>query len=135
MASSAMFAGLVIDEEGNPAEVAYVGENACYVVDDDDFKRHIDAAVVDLQVLKFMRGQVEGQRDLAVTTMLDMMGKDDIFTKAAVESSIDNIEDAVGQPIPEEARQYLGMLGFRVIIDYQGNVVDLEMPAGEIDEE
>ena len=43
MAGSAMFAGLVVDEDGNAAEVAYVGENACYVVDDDDFRRHIDA--------------------------------------------------------------------------------------------
>ena len=67
--------------------------------------------------------------------MLDMMGKDDIFTKAAVESSIDNIEDSVGQPIPEEARQFLGMLGFRVVIDYEGTVVDMELPAGEIDED
>ena len=82
-----------------------------------------------------MRGQVEDQRDLAVDAMLNMMGKDDIFTKAAVESSINNIEDSVGQPIPEDARQYLGMLGFRIIIDFHGNVVDMELPAGGIDEE
>jgi hypothetical protein len=135
MAGSAMFAGLVVDENGNAAEVAYVGANACYVVDDDDFKRHIDAEVVDRQVLRFMRGQVEDQRDLAVDAMLNMMGKDDIFTKAAVESSINNIEDSVGQPLPEDARQYLGMLGFRIIIDFHGNVVDMELPAGGIDEE
>ncbi len=135
MAGSAMFAGLVVDEDGNAAEVAFVGENACYVVNDDDFKRHIDAEQVDRQVLRFMRGQVEDQRDVAVDAMLNMMGKDDIFTKAAVESSINNIEDSVGQPIPEDARQYLGMLGFRIIIDFHGNVVDMEMPAGGIDEE
>ena len=135
MAGSAMFEGLVVDEEGNAAEVAFVGENACYVVVDDDFKRHIDAEQVDLQVLRFMRGQVEDQRDVAVDAMLNMMGKDDIFTKAAVESSINNIEDSVGQPLPEDARQYLGMLGFRIIIDFHGNVVDMELPAGEIDEE
>ena len=135
MAGSAMFAGLVVDEEGNAAEVAYVGENACYVVNDDDFRRHIDAEEVDRQVLRFMRGQVEDQRDLAVDAMLNMMGKDDIFTKAAVESSINNIEDSVGQPIPEDARQYLGMLGFRIVIDFHGNVVDMELPAGGIDEE
>ncbi len=135
MAGSAMFAGSVVDEDGNAAEVAFVGENACYVVNDDDFKRHIDAELVDRQVLRFMRGQVEDQRDVAVDAMLNMMGKDDIFTKAAVESSINNIEDSVGQPIPEDARQYLGMLGFRIIIDFHGNVVDMELPAGGIDEE
>jgi hypothetical protein len=130
MARTAMFAGLVVDEIGQPATVAHVGENACYVVMDDDFKRHIDAEIVDRQVLRFMREQVEGQRDLAVQTMLDMLGKDDIFTKAALESSINNIDQNVGQPLPDEAKQWLGMLGFKIVIDFQGNVVDLQMPAG-----
>ena len=37
MAPTAMFAGLVFDENGRPAETGYVGDNACYVVNDDDF--------------------------------------------------------------------------------------------------
>jgi hypothetical protein len=134
MAQRAMFEGLVFDEAGNPASVAWVGENACYVVWDDDFKRHIDAEEVDRQVLRFMRDQVEGQRDLAVTAMLEMLGKDDIFTKAAVESSINNIEKAVGNPIPTEARQYLGMLGFKIVIDLHGHVLGINLPASAIDE-
>lgn len=133
MARTAMFTGLVFDEAGNPAEMAYVGENACYVVDDDDFRRHIDAAVVDRAVLAFMRDQVEDHREIAVQQMLEMMGKDDVFTKAAVESSINNMEEAVGQPIPEDARQWLGMLGFKIVIDVHGNVVDMQMPAGGIE--
>ena len=36
--------------------------------------------------------------------------------------------------IPEQSRQWLGMMGFRVIINDQGQVVDIEMPAGEIEE-
>lgn len=135
MTRNAMFAGLVVDEAGNPAEVALVGENACYVVMDDDFRRHIDAQLVDAQVLRYMRGQVDEHRDLAVEQMLNMLGKDDIFTKVAVESSINNIEKNVGQPIPEEARQWMGMLGFRIVIDYQGNVTDVQMPAGGIEED
>ena len=101
MARAAMFAGLVVDESGNAAEVKHVGENACYVVWDDDFRRHIDAEQVDRQVLRFMREQVDDHRDLAVEQMLNMLGKDDIFTKVAVESSINNIEKNVGQPIPK----------------------------------
>ncbi len=135
MAQFAMFAGLVFDEAGNPAEVASVGNEACYVVLDDDFRRHIDAAEVDRQVLRSLREQVEGSRDLAVSTMLDMMGQDDLFTKAAVESSIDRMEEAVGQPIPQDALQWLGMLGFRIVIDFHGHVVDLDMPAGGIIDE
>lgn len=134
MARTAMFDGLVVDEAGRPVEVGYVGENACYVVYDDDFQRFIDAAEVDRQVLRFMRGQVDDNRQLAVSTMLDMMGKDDIFTKAAVESTIEHMEDAVGQPIPAEARQWLGMLGFRIVVDFHGEVVDIQLPAGGIDE-
>ncbi len=130
MARTAMFAGLVFDEAGNPAEIAYVGEDACYVVDDDDFRRHIDAAQVDRAVLRFLRGQVEDNREIAVKSMLEMMGQDDVFTKAAVESSINRMEDAVGQPIPEDARQWLGMLGFKIVIDVHGSVVDIQMPAG-----
>jgi hypothetical protein len=61
-----------------------------------------------------------------------MMGQDDVFTKAAVESSINRMEDAVGQPIPEDARQWLGMLGFKIVIDIHGSVVDIQMPSGGI---
>jgi hypothetical protein len=84
-----------------------------------------------------MRDQVQDNRQLAVGAMLDMMGKDDLFTKAAVESSIDHMEEAVGQPIPEDARQWLGMLGFRIVIDFRGEVIDIQLPAaaaGEDDE-
>ncbi len=130
-----MFEGLVFDERRKVAQVKHVGERACYVVDEDGFLRHIDAAQVDQQVLDFLKGQVDQHRDLAVSGVLDMMGKDDIFTKAAVESSIDNIDQAVGQAIPEQSRQWLGMMGFRVIIDDQGLIVDIEMPAGEIDDD
>ena len=135
MASTAMFAGLVMDENGRPAEVDAVGSAACYVIYDDDFRRYIDAAHVDRQVLRFMREQMDDNRQLAVGAMLDMMGKDDLFTKIAVESTIDHMEDAVGQPIPEDARQWLGMLGFRIVIDFHGEVIDVQLPAAAGGEE
>lgn len=135
MAQTAMFGGLVFDENGRPAEVDFVGNDACYVVYDEDFRRFVDAAQVDRQVLRYMREQVQDNRQIAVSTMLEMMGKDDLFTKAAVESTIDHMEDAVGQNIPEDARQWLGMLGFRVVIDFHGEVIDIQMPAAGTDEE
>lgn len=134
MPNEAMFTGLIFDEAGNPAILKYVGDKPCYVIDDDGFLRHIDAQEVDRQVIRFMQGQVEDNKDMAVSTMLDMMGKDDIFTKAAVESSINNMEESVGNPIPDQAKQWLGMLGFKIVIDHEGNVIDMEMPAGSIDE-
>ncbi len=134
MAPHAMFEGLVFDEEGKPAATTMIGEDAYYVLNDDDFRRHIDATVIDRQVLRFMRGQVEGAKDEAVEAMLQMMGKDDLFTKAAVESSINNMEDAVGNVIPVEGRQMLGMLGFKIKVDYQGNVLDINMPSAPLEE-
>lgn len=134
MARYAMFEGLVFDEAGTPLPVVMVGEDACYVVTDDDFKRHISAESVDGQVLRALRQQVEGQRDAAVSAMLQMLGSDDLFTKAAVESSINNMEKAVGSPVPAEARQYLGMVGFRIVLDYHGDVMDISMPAASGEE-
>jgi hypothetical protein len=134
MATTAMFEGLVVDEKGNQAPVKWVGDRACYVVDDDGFLRHIDAVKVDRQVLAFIKGQVDSHRDLAVDGVLQMLGKDDLFTKAAVESSIEKMDESVGQPIPAEARQWLGMLGFRIVINDESEVIDIEMPAGGIDE-
>ena len=129
MSKEAMFAGLVVDENGKAAGVTHVGANACYVVMDDDFKRHIDAEQIDRQVLRFFREQVDANRDLAVNAALDQMGTKDIFAKAAIEASIDNMEQAVGNPIPEDARRMLGMFGFRITIDVHGNVVDINMPS------
>lgn len=134
MAAVAMFEGLVFDEEDKPAETTMLGEEAFYVLHDDDFRRHVPAAQIDGQVLRFMRGQVEGQRDEAVTAMLEMLGKDDLFTKAAVESSINNMEHAVGNPIPYEGRQMLGMLGFKITVDFQGQVININMPAAPLGE-
>lgn len=125
-----MFEGLVVDEAGNSLPVKYVGTEACYVMDDDGFLRHIDAEKVDRQVLSFIKEQVEQHRDLAVGGALQMLGKDDLFTKAAIESSIDAMDEKVDHHIPSEARQWLGMLGFRVVIDDQGQLVDVQIPAG-----
>lgn len=130
-----MFEGLVFDEAGNPAEVAWVGDDACYVVRDDDFRRHIEAASVDRQVLQHIKQQVAAHKDLAVSGVLEMLGKDDLFTKVAVESSIDQMDQNVGQPIPEEARQLLGMMGFRIVINIHGDVISVEMPAASIDDD
>jgi len=128
VAKNAMFEGLVFDETGNPTKVDYVGQNACYVVLDDDFKRYVNAEDVDVQVLRALHAQVEGERELAVGAMMQMLGQDDLFTKAALESSINNMEKAVGTSIPPEARQYLAMLGFRITIDVHGVVAGITMP-------
>ena len=131
MTRQALFRGLVYDEFERPVATTQVGSEAFYVVDDNGFLRHIDAEEVDRQVLSIFLTQLEENKDLAVEQALRMMGKDDIFTKAALDASMRNIDmdKIIAQGIPEQARNFLGMLGFRILINLHGEVVGLDQPA------
>ncbi|MCB9420893.1 MAG: hypothetical protein H6667_13885 [Ardenticatenaceae bacterium] len=130
MARQAMFAGLVYDENERVVETAVIGPDAFYVIDDDGFKRHIDSEEVDRQVLGFFLAQLEDNKELAVEQMLNMMGKDDLFTKAAIDASLRNVnmDEIIAQGVPEQARNMLGMLGFRITINLHGEVIKLDQP-------
>jgi hypothetical protein len=135
----ALFEGLVSDENGNAVGVAYVGEDPTYVVWEDGFKYHVDSRPVDEAVLAVFRDQVKQNEDLVSDSVMKMMGKDDLFTKAAVSSTVKNLDKNFAQlfetGIPEQARQYLGMLGFRVVINRHGDVVNVNMPSSPIDDD
>lgn len=136
MANRALFEGLVYDEEGNSVETAVIGTESYYVVNDDGFLRHVDSEVVDRQVLGVFLTQLEENKDLAVEQMLNMMGKDDLFTKAAIDASLRNIDmdQIIAQGIPEQARNMMGMLGFRIVINHHGEVIKLDQPTMPDDE-
>jgi predicted RNA polymerase sigma factor len=59
---------------------------------------------------------------------MKMIGRDDLFTKAMIDASIDNMEQLLEQGIPQDMRAWLGMMGFRVIVNYRGEVVKVEQP-------
>jgi hypothetical protein len=130
MADQALFEGLIYDELGRPVTVAYVGTDAHYVVDDDGFHRHVLAETVDRQVLEMFVEQLQANKELAVAQALQMLGQDDLFTKAALDHSIENVspEQIIQQGIPPQARDMMGMMGFRVVIDVHGELVSVEQP-------
>lgn len=132
MARKALFEGLVVDEQDRPVEVALVGEEPCYVVDDDGFRRHIPSEMVDRQVLNFMKEFIAGHEDIISDQTAKMLGQDDIFTRASIAQHLKNIDqqfDMLFQiGLPEEQRAYLGMMGFRVRINVHGEVLDVEQP-------
>lgn len=130
MANRAMFEGLICDENGNPVIVAYVGDEAFYVVNDNGFRRHVDADPVDREVLGFFVSQLQENKELAIEQALRMMGQDDLFARAAVDASIRQVDinDIIRQGLPPQARDMLGMLGFRVVINYHGELVRLDQP-------
>ena len=131
--TKAIFEGLVFDEHDRALAIAYVGDDPTYVVIEDGFKYHVDARKVDDQIIAAFSEQIQGNQNLVSEGMMKMMGKDDLFTKAAVTSALKNMDKNLAQlyqtGIPEQARQYLGMMGFRVTINRHGDVVDLDMPA------
>ena len=132
MTQKALFAGLVVDEYGNALEVAYVGQDPCYVVDDAGFKRHIPSHDVDLQVLEHMRAMMKGHEDLISEQAAQMLGQDDIFSRAILKEQIKNIDQQFEQileaGIPEESRAYMGMMGFKIVINVHGDVLDVQQP-------
>ena len=132
MPKKPIFEGLVYDEYGSPVETGWVGNEPCYIVDDDGFKRHIPAEEVDRQVWKFMQEQIEGNEDLLSEQAAEMLGQDDIFTMAAIQNQLKNMDaqyDQLAQVgIPEESRIYMGMIGFRITISLHGDVLGIEQP-------
>ncbi|MCB9009066.1 MAG: hypothetical protein H6656_17165 [Ardenticatenaceae bacterium] len=136
MANKALFQDLIFDELGNRVETAVVGHDMFYVIDDAGFKRHIDADQVDRQVLSIFLQQLEENKETAVEQALRMMGKDDLFTKAAIDAQLNNIDmdQIIAQGIPAQARDMMGMMGFRITINFHGEVVDIAQPTAPDDE-
>jgi hypothetical protein len=126
----AFFEGLVVTEDGMPVDVSYVGTTAYYVIDDQGFRRHVEAREVDRPVLTQFMEQLQEHREEAVMAMLMQLGQDDLFTKAAVESTVRNlnVDQILDQGLPPQARQMLAMLGFRIVVNVHGEVVRVDMP-------
>ena len=66
MGTQALFAGLIFDEQGNPVEVTYIGDESVYVVNDTGFHRHIPSIDVDRQIVKSMVDQIKNLLNLFV---------------------------------------------------------------------
>ncbi len=128
-----LFAGLVVDENGNVADTTCVGGEPCYVVDDMGFRRHIPAEQVDRVVLGEIAGMMKGSEEYISEQTAKMIGQEDPFTKAALESQLKNIDKQfdllIQTGLPEDTRLYLGMVGFKVVINVHGEVLRVEQPA------
>ena len=132
MPAEPLFTGLVFDEDDQLVETALIGSEPCYVVDDDGFKRHIPSADVDCQVLGLLQDGIEGHEEIISEQAAKMSGQDDIFSRAIFLEQLKNIDrqfdQLIEQGLPEEGRAYMGMTGFKIIINHHGEVVDVEQP-------
>lgn len=136
----ALFSGLIYDENDDPVDDVYVGQDSCYVIDDHGFKKHILSELVDRQVLDQMRSMVEGNEEIISQQTAKMLGQDDIFTYAMIANQLKNMDEQFDKlletGIPNEAKSYMGLMGFKIIINVHGDVIRVNqpgIPSGEED--
>ena len=139
MATRAVFEGLVFDENDRQLSVSFVGEDACYVIDDDGFLRHITADQIDRQVLDALFCQIEKNKEAIADQTIKMIGQDDLFTHAIIQNQLENVDEQrerlMESGLPESGRAYLGMLGFKIVVNYHGEVLRVEQPAMPAEDE
>ena len=49
-----------------------------------------------------------------------------------IDSSISNMDQVMQQGLPDDARTMLGMVGFKIVVNVHGEVVNLELPGQEL---
>jgi hypothetical protein len=132
-ARKALFGDLIFSEGGQPAQVVTIGGVPHYAVPDGDFLRHVEAELVDRQILDLMKERILPMKDAIIEGLIQMLGQENLFTRPAIESAIEHMDriletDSVDV---EELRTALWMTGFRATVDVHGEVVELEMPGVE----
>ncbi|MBN2554986.1 MAG: hypothetical protein JXA97_03520 [Anaerolineales bacterium] len=129
MAAIAVFSGLLVDDTDQFVETTTIGGEAFYIIDDDGFQRHIESEPVDREILTQIFAMMEGQEEYISENAMKMLGQEDIFTKAAIEQSLKKMDEQIDAMLkiglPADTLTWLGMMGFRVTINYHGEVLEI----------
>ena len=128
----ALFEGLVFDTSEQPLAVTWVGDDPSYVLDDGGFLRHIPAAEVDQQVWEAITSGISGNEDFLSEQTAKMLGQEDIFSIAVIRQQLENSREQFDQlrntGLPQDMRSYLGMTGFKIVVDIHGDVIEIKQP-------
>ncbi len=85
-----------------------------------------------------MAEMMKGSEDFLSEQAAKMLGQEDVFTIAAIQQQLKNMDKQFDQllqvGLPEDMRAYLGMMGFKIIINVHGEVVRVEQPGAITDE-
>jgi hypothetical protein len=128
-----MFADLVFNEEGERAGPVTIGGEPFYAVPEDDFLRHVEAEHIDRQIVERLQERIRGMSDIVTAGVIQMLGQEDLFTRASIEHAIENMDRILepGAVDVDQLRTALWMAGFRAIVDVHGDLVRLELPGWE----
>ncbi|MGD0576327.1 MAG: hypothetical protein ABSB61_13340 [Anaerolineales bacterium] len=136
---AAVFEGLVFTEQGQPLSATSVGGESFYVIDDHGFRHHLRARELDGEILRGLWGELKGHEEEVAEQAMKMLGQEDIFTKAVLQRNMENpdayLDQVMEHGLPEQARLWMGMMGFRVVVNYRGEVVRIEQPGRSVEEE
>ena len=95
--------------------------------------RHIPAETVDQQVWEAITAGISGNEEFLSEQTAKMLGQEDIFSIAVIRQQLENsqaqFEQLRGTGLPQDMRTYLGMTGFRIVVDFHGDVVEIKQPA------
>ena len=128
-----VFADLIFNEEGQLVRATDVGGVPHYAVPDGDFLRHVEATYVDSQIVALLQERFQAMRDVITEGVIQMMGQEDLFTRASIKHAIENMDRILepGNVDVDELRTALWMMKFRVTVDVHGGVVRLDIPGWE----
>jgi hypothetical protein len=133
-----VFEGLVVDEADHPVGTAYVGEEPFYVIDDNGFHHHVPSENIDRQVLGIMMSEVKDNEQAITEQTAKMLGQEDIFTEAIIRNQLHHLDSQIDSllktGLPVEGRTYLGMMGFKVVLNVHGEIIKVEQPSKAVDE-
>ena len=137
--SDPLFLGLVFSENGKPLSAGRIGEEPYYVLDDSGFLRHIRARPLDESILRWLWDQIHGHEEELAAQAAKMTGQEDVFSKAVLQQSLAHpeafLEEIFRQGFPESTRMWLGMMGFRAIVDEHGELLRVDQPARAAEED
>jgi hypothetical protein len=128
-----LFADLVFNAEGESAQVVYIGGQPFYAVPEDDFLRHVEASYIDRQIVERLQERIRGMSDIVTEGVIQMLGQEDLFTRASIEHAIENMDRILepGAVDVDQLRTALWMAGFRAVVDVHGDLLRLEVPGWE----
>jgi hypothetical protein len=134
-----LFLGLIFSEGGKPLSSTRVGEEAFYVLDDAGFLRHIRARPVDESILRWLWEQIRGHESELAAQAARMTGQEDVFSRAVLQNSLAHpeayLEEIFRQGLPESTRLWMGMMGFRAIVNVHGELLRVDQPSRAADED